>query len=68
MYTDSLNAYDFIQLDSNRISTNIVTMENLDNSKSYFVTDNEILIIADEWKHETDCTVSQCGTINLVHS
>ena len=24
--------------------------------------------IADEWKHETDCTVSQCVAINFVHS
>ena len=26
------------------------------------------LVIADEWKHETDCTVSQDDSINLVHS
>ena len=26
------------------------------------------LLIADEWKHETDCTVSQDDSINLVHS
>ena len=25
-------------------------------------------LIADEWQHETDCTVSQDETINLVHS
>ena len=24
--------------------------------------------LADEWKHETDCTVSQCVAINLVQS
>ena len=27
-----------------------------------------LLLIADEWQHETDCTVSQDDLINLVHS
>ena len=29
---------------------------------------NVYRLIADEWKHETDCTVSQNDSINLVHS
>ena len=30
----------------------------------YFLTN---LLLAEEWKHESDCTVSQSTTINLVH-